>query len=108
MHDDRENTSMSNEFVLKIESGSTRDRDEIDHYLILQITEVSTKFRKFVLNSCEHAHKQVTLQASDNNEHCVTIKLASPFNDTSGNLKTGTFMKLQQFQILRCSDDTGK
>ena len=48
----------------------------------------------------------MTLQASDNNGHFVTIKLTSQLNDISGNLNTETFIKLQKFHILRCSYET--
>lgn len=57
VHDSRENASMSSEFVQKIESGSARNRNDIDHDPVLEITDASTKFRKFTLNSCEHAHE---------------------------------------------------
>ena len=101
VHCNIEQTSISNDFVLKIESGTVCNRNDINQEPILQITDVTTKFKKFTLNSCEHTHKQVTLQASENNGHCVTIKLASKLNDIILNMKTGTFIKLQQFQILR-------
>ena len=77
LHDHREKTSMLNEFALKVESGSACNRNGIDHDPILQVADAPTKFRKFTLNSCAHARKQVTLQASDNNRHRVTIKIAS-------------------------------
>ena len=105
VHDTRENMSISNEFVLKIESACACNND-VDHDPILQITDTLTKFRKFTLNSCENVHTQVTLQASDSNGNYATIKITSQLNDTSGNLKTGTFAKLQQFQILRNSYET--
>ena len=106
VHDNREKASMPNEFVLKIESGPVCNRNDIDYDPILQVTGAPTKLRKLALSSFEHARKQVTLQASDNNGRCVTIKLASQLSDATGNLKTAAFMKSQQFQILRCSCET--
>ena len=76
-------------------------RDDVNYDHVLQITDVSTKFRKSTLNSSKHRQKQVTLQASDKNGCCIEIKLASQLNDTSRNLKTGVFIKLQQFHILK-------
>ena len=51
-----------------------------------------------MLNSSEHTRKQVTLQASDENGHCVTIKIASHLKDVSGNLKIVTFIKFQHLK----------
>ena len=50
-------------------------RDDVDYDPALQITDASTKFRKFTLNLSECTQKQVTLKASNKNGCCITIKL---------------------------------
>ena len=86
----------------QVESGSMFKRDSVDCDPVLQMADVSTMFCKFALISSECAHKQVILQASDKNAHCIGIKIASQLNDVSGNLKTGVFIKLQQCRVLKC------
>ena len=78
-------------------------RDAVDYDPVLQITDASTKFREFALNSLEHTLKQVTLQVSDKNGHCVVIKILIQPNNASGNLKVRVFIKLKQFRILKHS-----
>ena len=103
MHENADDALLSNNFVKQVESGSMFKRDDIDYDRLLQITDTSTKFREFVLNSIESAQKKSALQASDNNGCCVKIKIVSQLNDASGNLKTGVFIKSQQFHILKHS-----
>ena len=72
-------------------------RDNIEYNPMLQITDSSTKFRKFTLNQLECTQKPVTLQASDKNGCCISIKISIQSNDISGNLKTGVFIRLKEF-----------
>ena len=69
IHENADDVLLSNNFVQKVESGSIIKRDDIDYDPTLQITDESTKFRKFALNSSECTQKQVALQAYDKNGH---------------------------------------
>ena len=103
MHDNVEDVLLSNNVVHQVESGCMLKRDNIGCDPVLQITDSSTKFCKFALNQSEHVQKQETLQSSDKNRHCITIKKLSQSNDTIGNRKTGVFVKWQEIHILKYS-----
>ena len=100
---DNDETLLSIDFGKEIESGNTFNSNDVDFNPILQIINLSTKFRKFTLNSTEHAQKQVTLEVSDKSGHCLTVKMASQLNDVSGNLKSGCVIEIPMFQILKHS-----
>ena len=52
-------------------------RDDDDYDPMIQITDASTKFRTFTLNSYGDTYKQAILQASDKNGCYVTIKISN-------------------------------
>ena len=54
IHENADDVLLSNKFSQQVESGSMFKRDDIDYDHVLQITDASTKFRKFTLNSSQH------------------------------------------------------
>ena len=96
---------LSLDFGKVIESGEIFNRDDIDFYHILQITKISTKFRKFTLNSTECTQKQVTLEVEDKTRCCLIVEMSRQSNDVSKNLKSGSIVEIEMFQILKYSHE---
>ena len=82
VHENIEDFLIYNNFMQQVELGSMFKRDSIDCDTVLQITDSSTKFRKFTPNSSEHAQKQATFQSLDWSGCCIKIKIINQLNDT--------------------------
>ena len=55
----------------------------------------------FALSPIEHTIKQVTLQVSDEKGNHLTGKISSQLNVVSRNLKSGSIIEIEKFQVLK-------
>ena len=96
-------TSLSLHFEKEIESGRIFNKNDIDFKPTLQIIDMSTKFRKFILNSTDYTQKEVSLQVADKNGCYLKVKITSQLNDVTGNLTSGSIIEIKIFQVLKHS-----